>query len=121
MLISMILIPILPAGWVFITQFWQVVVLNAYGGAAWGAFNLVSFNFLLSLIPDAQRARYSAIYQIMITLSLALGAALGSWVVTEWGYRAVFAASAIGRLIAVFLFARLLIARVEPKVEPLEA
>jgi MFS family permease len=106
MLISMALIPILPAAWVFISRLWQVVILNSFGGMVWGAFNLVSFNFLLSLTPVAQRARYSAIYQILITLALALGAATGSWVVTQWGYRAVFACSAIGRISAVILFAR---------------
>ena len=106
MLISMILIPILPAAWVFITKFWQVLVLNSFGGMAWGAFNLVSFNFLLSLTPEAQRARYSAIFQIMVTLALALGAAIGAWVVTQWGYPAIFACSAIGRIIATILFAR---------------
>ncbi len=115
MLISMLLIPLLPAGWVFVTQFWHVIALNAFGGMAWGAFNLVSFNFLLSLTPESQRARYSAFYQIMITLSLALGAGLGSWIVTQWGYQAVFAGSAIGRLVAVFLFARLIPKTVEQK------
>ena len=106
MMISMALIPILPAAWVFITRLWQVVLLNSFGGMVWGAFNLVSFNFLLSLTPVSQRARYSAIYQILITLALALGAAVGSWVVTQWGYQAVFACSAIGRILAVILFAR---------------
>ena len=106
MMISMALIPILPAAWVFITRLWQVILLNSYGGMVWGAFNLVSFNLLLSLTPVSQRARYSAIYQILITLALALGAAVGSWVVTQWGYQAVFACSAIGRIFAVVLFAR---------------
>jgi MFS family permease len=107
-LISMILIPILPAAWVFITKFWQVVLLNSFGGMAWGAFSLVSFNFLLSLTPEAQRARYSAIFQILVTLALAGGAAFGAWVVTQWGYQAIFACSAIGRVIATILFARFL-------------
>jgi len=105
-LISMFLIPILPAAWIFITRLWQVVLLNSFGGVMWGAFNLVSFNFLLSLTPTAQRARYSAFYQILITLALAGGAAFGSWVVTEWGYQAVFLWSAVGRLIAALLFLR---------------
>jgi MFS family permease len=118
MLITMALIPLLPAGWVFVTQFWHVVILNIFGGLVWGAFNLVSFNFLLSLMPEAQRARYSAIYQIMITLALAIGAAVGSWIVTQWGYQAIFACSAIGRWVAVFLFARFLPSRVEARVQP---
>jgi MFS family permease len=105
-LISMFFIPILPAAWIFITKLWQVVLLNSFGGAMWGAFNLVSFNFLLSLTPTAQRARYSAFYQILVTLALAAGAGFGSWVVTQWGYQAVFLCSAVGRFIAALLFLR---------------
>jgi MFS family permease len=106
LLISMILIPILPFAWIFINKFWQVNVLNTFGGAAWGAFNLVSFNFLLSLTPDAQRARFSAFYQILVMLALAAGAAIGAWVVTQWGYQAIFFCSGIGRIIASLLFVR---------------
>jgi predicted MFS family arabinose efflux permease len=72
----------------------------------WAAFNLVSFNFLLSLTPDAQRARFSAFYQILVMLALAGGAAVGAWVVTAWGYRAIFLCSAIGRIVAAILFIR---------------
>jgi MFS family permease len=90
----------------FITKLWHVLVLNIFGGAMWGAFNLVSFNFLLSLTPDAQRARYSAIYQVLVTMALAGGAALGAWVVTAWGYQAIFLFSAVGRVIAGICFLR---------------
>jgi MFS family permease len=105
-LISMALIPILPFAWIFITKLWHVILLNSFGGALWGAFNLVSFNFLLSLTPDAQRARYSAFYQILVMLALAGGAAIGAWVVTQWGYQAIFLCSGIGRVIAMLLFVR---------------
>jgi MFS family permease len=114
-LISMALIPILPFAWMFITKFWQAVVLNSFGGVMWGAFNLVSFNFLLSLTPDAQRARFSAFYQILVMLALAAGAAVGAWVVTQWGYQAIFACSGIGRVIATLLFVRFLPANSEKK------
>ncbi len=105
-LLSMLVIPILPLAWIFATNFWHVVVINAVSGVLWGAFNLVSFNFLLSLTPDAQRARFSAFYQILAMLALAGGAAVGAWVVTEWGYWAIFFCSAIGRLVAAILFIR---------------
>ena len=105
-LISMFFIPILPLAWIYITQLWHVILLNSFGGALWGAFNLVSFNFLLSLTPDAQRARYSAFYQILVMLALAGGAAFGAWVVTQWGFQAIFLCSGIGRIIAVLLFVR---------------
>ncbi len=105
-LISMLLIPLLPFAWMFVTQFWHVIVLNVFSGIFWGTLNLVSFNYLLSLTPDAQRARYSAFYQILIMLALAVGAAVGAGVVTAWGYRAIFLCSAIGRFFAALLFIR---------------
>ncbi len=120
-LIMMFLIPTLPAGWIFITQFWQVIALNAYGGIIWGAFNLVSFNFLLSLTPEMQRARYSAIFQVLVTLALAGGAAFGSLVVTLWGYQAVFLCSALGRVVAAILFARFVVEAKVPEPEPVRA
>lgn len=103
-MLCMLLIPILPATWVWITEFWQVAVVNVFSGVLWGAFGLVSFNFLLTLTPDAQRARYSAIYQIIITASLAAGAGTGAWIISQWSYPGVFLGSAAGRLIAAILF-----------------
>jgi MFS family permease len=105
---SMFTIPILPLLWIFITQLWQVVALNLFGGILWGAFELVSFNFLLQITPDAVRARYSAIYQIVVTVALAGGAALGSSVIEWWGYTGNFLLSAIGRIVAAIFFLRLL-------------
>ncbi len=104
-LFSMFLIPLLPLTWVFISQLWQVVALNAVGGVFWGMFELASFNFLLLLTPDAQRARYAAIYQVVVTVALAGGAALGSTLISStWGYTAVFLTSAAGRVSAAILF-----------------
>ena len=120
-LISMLLIPILPFAWLWITKLWQVVALNTFGGALWGAFNLVSFNFLLSLTPDAQRARFSALYQILVMLALAGGAAFGAWVVTQWGYHAIFLISGIGRIIAGILFLRFIPAFSENRNSALNA
>lgn len=112
-MIFMFLIPILPFAWMFVTKFWHVIVLNSFSGALWAAFNLVSFNFLLSLTPDAQRARFSAFYQILVMLALAGGAAVGAWVVTAWGYQAIFLCSAFGRMAAAILFIRFVTAITE--------
>lgn len=105
-LISGLLIPILPICWVFTRSIWHVVPINIASGILWGAFNLASFNLLLEITPEAQRARYTAIYQIVTMLALAGGAALGGWLVTKWGYFSIFVGSGVGRLIAALLFAR---------------
>ncbi|OGO16704.1 MAG: hypothetical protein A2Z14_10890 [Chloroflexi bacterium RBG_16_48_8] len=120
-LISMLLIPIVPALWAFSTAMWQIYIFEILAGVVWGAYNLASFNFLLSLIPEDQRARYSALFQLTVTVALTLGAALGSWVITQWGYPGIFLFSAFGRLIAALFFARYVIPPKQPnKVSSLE-
>jgi MFS family permease len=107
-LISMFLMPLLPLTWIFITQLWQVVALNIVGGVFWGAFELASFNFILLLTPAEQRARYSAIYQLVVALALTGGAALGASMVTIWGYKGIFVATTAGRIVSAFVFMFLL-------------
>jgi MFS family permease len=105
-LLSSFLIPVLPLLWILARAGWNIILINILGGLLWGAYNLASFNFLLILTPAEQRARFSALYQVIVTLSLAAGAAVGSFVVTQWGYIAIFICSALGRWTAAFLYAR---------------
>ncbi len=107
-MVCMFLIPTLPITWIFINQLWQVVAINIAGGILWGAFELASFNFLLALTPTGLRARYSAIYQIVVTVALAGGALLGSSIILWWGYTGIFLVSALGRVAAALLFLPLL-------------
>jgi len=100
------LIPFLPFVWIFIQEAWQGIPVNLLGGALWAGYSLASFNYLLTLIPEDQRARYSALYQIVVAISLSAGAAIGSVIVTKWGYHAVFLLSGIGRMLGAILFAR---------------
>ncbi|MFZ6027068.1 MAG: MFS transporter [Chloroflexota bacterium] len=99
------MIPLLPFAWIFVTAGWQIIPINIVGGALWGIYNLAAFNLLLELIPEAQRARYSALYQVITTVSLAAGAAFGSQLLTHFGFRALFLGSSIGRFAAAILFA----------------
>jgi MFS family permease len=112
-LVSSLLIPVLPVCWVFFRSPWHVAPLNIASGILWTAHGLASFNFLLALMPAAQRARYSALYQIVVTVALALGAAAGGFAVTRWGFNVVFIGSGVGRMAAALLFARFVRSRGE--------
>lgn len=105
-LVSGLIIPILPLAWAFTTVAWHIIPINLVSGVLWGAYGLASFNLLLELTPQEGRARYSAIYQVFVTLALAAGAGIGGWMVTQWGYTAIFVTSAVGRFLAALLFAR---------------
>jgi MFS family permease len=105
-LVTGLLIPIVPWAWMFVKEPWQVFPINIMSGILWAGYSLASFNFFLSITPEEQRARYSALYQVIVTIALAVGAILGSYLVTRWGYIIIFACSGAGRLISAILFTR---------------
>ena len=106
LLLTGFLIPILPWLWVFTTASWQPILINIYSGIIWGGYNLAAFNYLLTITKPENRARYSAMAQIAVALSTAMGAALGGEIVTRWGYVAIFVSSGVVRLIGSLVFAR---------------
>ena len=105
-LLTALLIPLLPLAWVLVRTPWHVAPINLASGFLWAGYNLASFNLLLALMPAEQRARYSAIYQLLVIASLGAGAAVGGQMITHWGYTSIFVCSGIGRLIAALIFAR---------------
>jgi MFS family permease len=108
------LIPALPLAWVIIRSPWHVVPINLASGFLWAGYDLAAFNMLLMLSPEERRAHYSAVYQIVVTVALAVGGALGGVIVSYWGYTSIFILSGVGRLCASLLFARL----VRPPADP---
>ncbi len=120
MIVCMLLIPLVPViwGW-WVQSYWQAILVEVFSGLCWGAFNLVNFNILLHKTPQEQRARFSAFYQIVVTLSLAGGAGLGSYLFPVIQFKGVTLISGIGRLLAGALFLILVRDTQPPKqVEP---
>jgi MFS family permease len=100
------LIPFIPILWAFTTASWQPILINIYSGVLWAGYNLAAFNYLLTLTKAENRARYTAMAQVAVALSTALGAGLGGEIVTHWGYVAVFIGSGVFRAIGSLVFAR---------------
>jgi len=67
-----------------------VAPINLVAGFLWAGYNLASFNLLLTLTPEDRRPRYSALYQVVVTATLAGGAALGGVIAERWGYTSIF-------------------------------
>ncbi len=107
-LITGLLIPLVPWLWALSRSPWHLVPAELASGFLWAGYGLSSFNFLLTLSPEERRARYAALYQLIVTVTLAVGAAVGGGVATAWGYRTTFVLSGVGRLSAALLFARLM-------------
>jgi predicted MFS family arabinose efflux permease len=60
----------------------------------------------LTITKAENRARYSAMAQVCVALSTAIGAGLGGEIVTHWGYVAIFVGSGIFRAIGSLVLAR---------------
>ncbi len=104
-LMSGLLIPVVPIAWAFARTAWNIIPINFLSGGLWAAYNLAAFNYLLALIPDNMRARFSAVYQVVVMFSLSVGAAVGSLLLNQFGYAVIFWGSGIGRLAAALLCA----------------
>lgn len=113
-LVTGLFIPGLPLGWAVATTSWQLIPFEIASGFLWAGYNLAIFNFLLMLIPESRRERYSAFYQIVVMVASAGGAMLGGIVAGSWSYTAVFVLSGVGRLIAALMFAGFFRKTVDP-------
>lgn len=104
LLASGALIPLAPLAWMLVTTPWHVVPINLLSGFLWAGFNLATFNFLLATTPSERRPRYVALYNTVVGLANAGGAALGGWVADNLSYQSVFFLSGVGRTVAILLF-----------------
>lgn len=105
-LLTGLIIPLIPWGWALARSPWHLAPIELLAGFLWAGYGLANFNLLLLLTPEKRRSRYTALYQISVTIALAAGSALGGVLATAWGIRSVFVLSGIGRLGAALMFAR---------------
>jgi MFS transporter, DHA1 family, multidrug resistance protein len=98
------MIPAVPLLWSIAPNPWYLLGVEAVSGFVWAGYSLSNFNLLLSLAPPAQRARYTAVYQVSVFTSAFIGPLLGSALAAVLGIRPLFWISAAGRMIASTLF-----------------
>ncbi len=98
-----LIIPLAPAGWALARAPWHLYLLEVFAGFAWAGYNLANFNLLLELSPARERPSATAIYHTAVFASAVLGPVVGGVFAEAIGYRACFAASAVGRTIATML------------------
>jgi MFS family permease len=73
------LIPLMPLLWIFSTNFWYLLVIQALSGLAWAGFSLSAGNFLYDLIARDKRATYLAIHNVLASTGIFAGAMLGGY------------------------------------------
>lgn len=104
MAVTGLMIPIVPALYAVAPSPWFLLMVETLSGFAWAGYSLASFNLMLGLAPDEQRARFSATYQVAVFGASFIGPLLGMLFVSVADIRVVFWISAAGRILASILF-----------------
>jgi MFS family permease len=76
------LIPFVPFLWLFSTNFYYLLVVQAFGGVIWAGFSLSASNFLYDLIPQNKRVTYMASHNVLASFGVFFGALLGGYLGT---------------------------------------
>jgi MFS family permease len=76
------LIPFIPFLWLISPNFYYLLLVQAFGGAAWAGFTLSASNFLYDLIPQDKRATYMAAHSVLANFGVFFGALLGGYLGT---------------------------------------
>jgi len=119
MVSSGLLIPVLPLAWTVVTAPWQVIFINALGGALWAGYTLATTNLVMIMCEPAKRARYAATFQTVTWASQFVAPMLGGAIISMVGFHAVFLLSAGGRFASTLLMLRYV--RERPLPAPPEA
>jgi len=112
-------IAVIPFLWLLSTNFYFILVVQAYSGLVWAGVNLAAFNFLFDAVTPPKRARCTAYMNVINGVSILLGALFGAWLIgiiasgnfqvstldgIASNYLVIFVISGVVRLIAfVFL------------------
>ena len=114
-----LIIPLLPALWLFSTNYWYLIVIQVFGGLVWAGFSLSAGNFIYDLVPSPKRATYVAYHNVLMGVGVFFGAVLGGYLgmvlprelrlggeTYSWGsvLLGVFLISSIARLLVALIF-----------------
>jgi MFS family permease len=89
---------LIPFAWLFATTPAMGIPIVVLAGMLWSGHELSSFNTLLTITPEDGRANYIALHMFAVSLSAAIGPALGGALVDTIGFFPLFITSAALRL-----------------------
>ena len=102
--ISMLLVPLMPIGWIFARTPIQVVMVRAYGFIAWAGFHVAATPLLLRITPPRYQSQFIAYFGMINSVAAIIGPLIASWVYTNYGFTTNLALSALGRGLGAVFF-----------------
>ncbi|MEQ9561679.1 MAG: MFS transporter, partial [Woeseiaceae bacterium] len=75
-------IPLMPLLWIFSSNVWYLIAIQALSGFSWAGFSLSASNFIYDLITPNRRATYLAVHNVLASIGIFSGAILGGYLGT---------------------------------------
>ncbi|MEM1368424.1 MAG: MFS transporter [Cyanobacteria bacterium P01_H01_bin.15] len=92
-----------PFGYLFSDQVWELMVWRAYHGVSIASFTLGYSALVSDIAPPSRRGEILGYMALVTPLGMALGPALGSWLLSAASFSWVFMSSGIVGLLAIVL------------------
>ena len=73
--------PLIPFFWLLSRNFYYLVIIEIFSGAAWAGFNLSSSNFIFDAVKPENRIRCISYHKFFEGIALFIGGALGGFLV----------------------------------------
>lgn len=77
------IIPIMPMLWMFSTNYWYLLGVQAVSGLAWAGFTLSAGNTVYDLTPKDHRVTLMAVHGVFAATGTFIGALIGAWLGTH--------------------------------------
>jgi len=104
---SGLLIPLIPWSWLIVRTPLHAAAINTLSGFAWAGYNLAGFSLLLAIIPEDQRARYTALFSTLNAMTAIISPLIGGYLFASYGFWVNLTLSGAMRLAGILLFIRL--------------
>jgi MFS family permease len=82
LVVTGLFIPLMPLLWVFSSNVWYLIAIQALSGFSWAGFSLSASNFIYDLITPNRRATYLAVHNVLASIGIFSGAVLGGYLGT---------------------------------------
>ncbi len=109
LVLASLLVSLVPFFWLFRTELWYLLLVQAFSGFVWAGYELASFNYLLDVTTPKTRATFLAFNNVVNGVAILLGGLLGGLLAKSnaafWSpFLLVFLVSGLVRYLVVALF-----------------
>ncbi len=102
--LGMLLVPLMPIGWIFARTPFTVGLVRVYGAIAWAGVHVAAMPLMLRLAPARYRSQFIAIYNTINGVAAIIGPLPAAWFYSTYGFTVNLILSAAVRFLGAVLF-----------------